>query len=139
MRLGKGTALIFGEAGRAAQSVFGAPAPAGPAYGGPGGGGGRFEMDAAELESVLGLWRDQLDRITADGRAIEGILAGLTAPGADPASGGYVAVGRDSLVALQDQNRSMERYAQDYLEKLRAARDRTVAADQANADLGRAR
>jgi hypothetical protein len=131
--------LIIGEAGRAAQTVFGDALPGGPVYGGSGGGGGRFEMDAAELESVIGLWQDQLAKITADGRAIEEILAGLTAPGLDPASSGYVTTGTDSLVALQSQNLSMKQYVQDYIKKLQAAKDKTVAADQANADLGRAR
>lgn len=131
--------MIIGEAGRAAQTVFGDVLPGGPVYGGSSGGGGRFEMDAAELESVIGLWQDQLEKITADARVIEEILAGLTAPGPDPASSGYVTMGTDSLVALQSQNLSMKQYVQDYIKKLQAAKDKTVAADQANADLGRAR
>ncbi|WP_326835940.1 hypothetical protein VSH64_13580 [Amycolatopsis rhabdoformis] len=129
--------MIIGEAGRAAQSVFG-DVP-GPVYGGAGAGGGTFEMEPAELDAVIGLWEDQLTKITADGRKIVDIIAALKPPGQDSASSGYASTGSDSLRALQEQNDSMRQYVQGYLTKLKAAKDKTVATDQANAELGQAR
>lgn len=130
--------MIIGEAGRAAQTVFGDVSSRGPVYGG-GGGGGSFEMEPAELDTVIGLWEDQLTKITADGRKITEIVTALKAPGKDPASSGYASTGGDSLRALQEQNDSMRQYVQGYLEKLKAAKDKTVATDRANAELGQAR
>ncbi|MFF0145913.1 hypothetical protein [Amycolatopsis sulphurea] len=98
-----------------------------------------FAMDAAELTAVIRLWEDQLAQVVADGREIEEILAVFRAPGTDPASVEYAAAGADSLRALREQNESMRRYVQDYLGRLRTARDRTVEADRANAELGRLR
>ncbi|MEV4598268.1 hypothetical protein AB0K15_12745 [Amycolatopsis sp. NPDC049253] len=130
--------MIIGEAGRAAQAVFGDVSSRGPVYGG-GGGGGSFEMEPAELDAVIGLWEDQLTKITADGVKIRSIVDALKAPGSDAASTGFVSSGVDSLSALQDQNASMRQYVQGYVEKLKAAKDETVATDQANAELGQAR
>jgi hypothetical protein len=130
---------MIGEAGRAAQAVFGDVLPGGPVYGGSSGGSGRFEMDAAELASVIGLWQDQLEKITADGVTIKAISDAMKPPGQDPASGGYTTTGLDSLAALQQQNDSMKVYVQGYIKKLQAAKDKTVAADQAGSEsFGRA-
>ncbi|MEU4671493.1 hypothetical protein AB0F91_26800 [Amycolatopsis sp. NPDC023774] len=131
--------MIIGEAGRAAQTVFGDVSSRGPVYGGGGGGGGAFEMEPAELDAVINLWEDQLTKITADGVKIGNIVTALRAPGTDAASTGFVSSGADSLSALQDQNDSMRKYVQGYLTKLKAARDKTVATDQANAELGKTR
>jgi hypothetical protein len=124
--------LIIGEAGAAAQTVFGDLAEQGPVYGG--GGGGSFEMDPAELDAVIGLWEDQLTKITQDAQTIRAISDSLLAPGSDPASTGFANTGLDSLRALEDQNESMRKYVQGYLEKLKAARSATVANDAAGSD-----
>ncbi|MBB4683674.1 hypothetical protein [Amycolatopsis jiangsuensis] len=118
MSLGKGTALVNGAAEH---------------------GGSGFAMDAAELTAVIRLWEDELGKVTADGHAIDEILTVFRAPAADPASTEYAAAGADSLRTLREQNDSMRRYVEDYLGRLRTARDRVVEVDRANADLGRAR
>jgi hypothetical protein len=127
--------VIIGEAGRAAQAVWGdAPTEPGRVYGGGAGGSGRFELSPDELASVIGLWQDELDKITEDGRKIELVIRSLRAPGGDTASGGYVSTGMDSLSALQSQNDSMKTYVQDYIKKLNLAKSGTVATDEAVAD-----
>ncbi|MFC4080655.1 hypothetical protein [Amycolatopsis samaneae] len=125
--------MIIGEAGLAAQAVWGiGAAQDGKVYGGGGSGkGGKFEMDPAELKAVIGLWEDQLAKITEDGMKIRNIAHGFRPPGQDSASGSYAVTGSDSIAALQAQNDSMKKYVQAYLEKLREAQAKTVKTDQA--------
>jgi hypothetical protein len=123
--------VIIGEAGQAAQALWGdAFASAAPVYGG-GGQGGQFKMDPAELDTVIGQWEDLLDQIVADGQKIEGMTAALgIAPGRDPVSGSYESTTMSSLTALQQQNDSMRTYAQGYVKKLKEAQSKTVVTDQ---------
>jgi len=123
--------VIIGEAGAAARAlwgdVFDTP---GRVYGG-GGKGGKFEMDPQELASVIGQWEDLLDKIVEDGQRITGMTATLgIAPGKDAVSGGYESTTMSSLTALQEQNDSMRKYAQDYIKKLKEAQTKTVSTDQ---------
>nr|WP_225956521.1 hypothetical protein [Amycolatopsis lexingtonensis] len=128
--------VIIGEAGQAAQAlwgdVFDTP---GRVYGGGGGGGGQFKMDPEELKSLIGQWEDVLDKIVEDGSKIrEIVLAGELAPGQDPVSGSYATTTGDSVLALQRQNDSMRKYAQEYIKKLKAAQSKTVVTDQSLSD-----
>jgi hypothetical protein len=122
--------VIIGEAGQAAQAlwgdVFDSP---GQVYGG--GKGGQFKMDPEELSALIGQWEDVLDKIFDDGQKIRE-LAGMSgvAPGRDPVSGSYVSTSADSIVALLTQNSSMRKYAQDYIKKLKEAQSKTVVTDQ---------
>ncbi len=123
--------VIIGEAGQAAQAlwgdVFDTP---GRVYGG-GGKGGQFKMDPEELAAVIGQWEDVLDKITADGDKIRHlVVASGMAPGKDPVSGSYASTSSDSITALLNQNTSMRKYAQDYIKKLKEAQSKTVVTDQ---------
>lgn len=124
---------VGGAASAAVSKVWGssltkdAPAPA------PGGGGGSFEMDAEELEAVIGLWEAEADKLVEDAKIIEDISWGFTPPAPDDASVGYVDAGVNSIEALRTQNDSMLKYAQEYVNKLKAAKEATVAADEAKA------
>lgn len=128
--------VIIGEAGEAVQTVWGGDilGQGRRVYGGGGGGGGRFEMDPAELASVIRLWEDELDKIVDDGKRIDRIIASMEAPGKDAVSSGYVSTSMDSLAALQNQNDSMRKYVQEYIKKLKEARTKTVATDHGMAD-----
>jgi hypothetical protein len=122
--------VIIGEAGQAAQAlwgdVFDTP---GRVYGG--GKGGQFKMDPEELSAVIRQWEDVLDKIVDDGDKIQHLLmVSGTAPGKDPVSGSYATTSSDSIVALFDQNTSMRKYAQDYIKKLKEAQSKTVVTDQ---------
>jgi hypothetical protein len=122
--------VIIGEAGQAAQAlwgdVFDTP---GRVYGG--GKGGQFKMDPEELSAVIHQWEDVLDKITEDGTKIRqlAVAAGM-APGQDPASGSFASTSTDSIIALLSQNTSMQKYAQDYIKKLKEAQSKTVVTDQ---------
>jgi hypothetical protein len=122
--------VIIGEAGQAAQAlwgdVFDTP---GKVYGG--GKGGQFKMDPEELNAVIGQWEDVLDKITEDGHKIERLVVESgNAPGKDPVSGSFASTSTDSIVALLSQNTSMRKYAQDYIKKLKEAQSKTVVTDQ---------
>ncbi|MEV6443715.1 hypothetical protein [Amycolatopsis sp. NPDC051716] len=123
--------MIIGEAGAAAQAlwgdVFDTP---GRVYGG-GGKGGQFKMDPEELSAVIGQWEDLVDKIVDDGQKIRQIVQiGQLAPGQDPVSGGYASTSSDSVLALLKQNDSMRKYAQEYIKKLKEAQSKTVVTDQ---------
>lgn len=123
--------VIIGEAGQAAQALWGdAFANSAPVYGG-GGQGGQFKMDPAELNTVIGQWEDLLDQIVEDGQKIRDIIrASGMAPGKDSVSGGYSSTSSDSALALLNQNDSMRKYAQEYIKKLKEAQSKTVVTDQ---------
>ncbi|KFZ81237.1 hypothetical protein ED92_13200 [Amycolatopsis sp. MJM2582] len=125
---------IIGDAASAIKAVWGdLTTPKEPTvYGGGGGGGGGFEMSPEELKTVIGLWQDELKKVSEDGMKIEDILADLSPPGRDEASSSYVDSGVDSLLALQKQNDSMKEYITGYIAKLEIARTKTMVTDQAN-------
>lgn len=122
--------VIIGEAGQAAQALWGDVLDTpGRVYGG--GKGGQFKMDPEELAAVIGQWEDVLDKIVEDGHKIERLVVESgSAPGKDPVSGSYVSTSTDSIVALLSQNTSMRKYAQDYIKKLKEAQSKTVVTDQ---------
>jgi hypothetical protein len=124
--------VIIGEAGQAAQAVWGGDilGEAGRVYGGGGGGGGQFKMDPEELASVIGLWEDELDKVIEDGRTIDTLVNAAVAPGQDPASSSYESTTFQSISSLQMQNDSMRQYVQGYIKKLKEAQTKTVATDQ---------
>ena len=123
--------VIIGEAGQAAQALWGdAFENSAPVYGG-GGKGGQFKMDPEELNAVIGQWEDVLDKIVEDGNKIQSLVyTPKLAPGEDVVSGSYASTTSDSIAALQRQNDSMRKYAQEYIKKLKAAQTTTVATDQ---------
>jgi hypothetical protein len=128
--------VIIGEAGQAVQAVWGGDilGQGGRVYGGGGGGGGQFKMDPEELASVIGLWEDELDKITQDAKKIQTIVEAVVPPGQDAVSSGFTMDTVNSLLSLQSQNDSMLKYVQEYVKKLKEAQTKTVATDQGMAD-----
>ncbi|MEQ0563325.1 hypothetical protein ABJI51_29965 [Amycolatopsis sp. NEAU-NG30] len=132
--------MIIGEAGQAARALWGDVFENAPRVYGGGGKGGQFKMDPEELAAVIGQWEDLLDKVVDDGKKIERMTAAFgIAPGKDPASGSYADTTMNSLSALQQQNDSMRKYAQDYVKKLKEAQSKTVATDQSLSDTFKSR
>ncbi|WP_410616809.1 hypothetical protein [Amycolatopsis sp. lyj-109] len=127
--------MIIGEAGAAAQALWGdVLGTPGRVYGG-GGKGGRFQMDPEELSTVIGQWEDLVDKIAEDGDKIKNLAYfGSLAPGQDAASGSFASTSGDSIAALQRQNDSMRKYAQEYIKKLKKAREAVQGTDQSMSD-----
>ncbi|QKV72553.1 PE domain-containing protein [Amycolatopsis sp. Hca4] len=127
--------MIIGEAGAAAQALWGDVfSNSGRVYGG-GGKGGQFKMDPEELSAVIRQWEDVLDKIVEDGNKIRSLVyTPKLAPGEDAVSGSFASTTGESIAALQRQNDSMRKYAQEYIKKLKAAQTKTVATDQGLSD-----
>ncbi len=125
---------LIGDAASAVKAVWGDlfPPPEPTVYGGGGGGGGGFEMSPEELKTVIGLWQDELQKVSDDGDKIEDILFELMPPGQDDVSSSYVDTGLESLEALKKQNESMKEYIVGYIAKLELAKTKTMATDTAN-------
>ncbi|ANN17565.1 hypothetical protein SD37_19210 [Amycolatopsis orientalis] len=125
---------IIGDAASAIKAVWGdlTTPPEPTVYGGGGGGGGGFEMSPDELQSVIGLWKEELQKVSDDGDKIEDILFELMPPGQDEVSSSYVDAGMDSLQSLKKQNESMKEYIVGYIAKLELAKTKTMATDAAN-------
>jgi hypothetical protein len=123
--------VIIGEAGQAAQALWGdAFENSAPVYGG-GGQGGQFKMDPEELAAVISQWEDVLDKIVDDGARIQHLVVESgAAPGKDPVSGSFASASSDSIIALLEQNQSMRKYAQEYIKKLKEAQSKTIVTDQ---------
>ena len=128
--------MIIGEAGEAVKAVWGDALLANPGhvYGGGKPTSGRFEMDPQELQTVIGLWQDELGKIVDDGQKIDLVISSLQPPGGDSASGSFVSSGLDSLTALQKQNESMRKYVSDYIQKLTTAKNAILVTDAAMSD-----
>ncbi|WIX99971.1 hypothetical protein QRX60_38865 [Amycolatopsis mongoliensis] len=126
--------MIIGEAGQAAQALWGDVLDTpGRVYGG--GKGGQFKMDPQELSAVIGQWEDVLDKIVEDGTKIQHLVVQSgAAPGKDPASGSFASTSSDSIIALLNQNTSMQKYARDYIKKLKEAQSKTMVTDQDMSD-----
>ncbi|MCR6482143.1 hypothetical protein M8542_04920 [Amycolatopsis sp. OK19-0408] len=121
--------MFIGEAGQAAKDLWGDVFEnSAPVYGG--GKGGQFKMDPEELSGVIGQWEDLLDQIVHDGQLIERMRGNpALAPGRDSVSDNYAGKTVESLGALQKQNESMRKYAQDYIKKLKDARSKMLVTD----------
>ncbi|MEV6909436.1 hypothetical protein [Amycolatopsis sp. NPDC051071] len=125
---------LIGDAASAIKAVWGdlLTPPEPTVYGGGGGGSGGFEMSPSELQTVIGLWQDELQKVSDDGDKIEDILFELMPPGQDDVSSSYVDSGLESLQALKKQNESMKEYIVGYIAKLELAKTKTMATDAAN-------
>ncbi|RZQ63727.1 hypothetical protein [Amycolatopsis suaedae] len=126
-------AVVDGAASKAARELWSGVDTVGKGAA-PAAGGGGFEMTPEELTALIGLWEDELEKISQDTMTIEGIIAGLVPPGTDPVSAGYVDTGIESLFALQTQNDSMRIYATEYVAKLKMAKQKTETKDADTAD-----
>jgi len=127
-------AVVDGAASKAARELWSGVDAVGKGVAPAAGAGGGFELTPEELNALIGLWEDELEKISQDTMTIEGIIAGLVPPGTDPVSAGYVDTGVESLFALQTQNDSMRIYATEYVAKLKLAKKKLETKDSDTAD-----
>ncbi len=116
----------------------GALGNAGYAVTGSGGGGegGRYMFaDLAELDAIIKQWTDLRDAIQLDGDGMHQAQFLQLAPAEDEMSQQQATAVAESLGKATDHNILMARYADSFVRKLMAARDRYVADDDSAAAL----
>jgi hypothetical protein len=97
--------------------------------------GGKFTMDAAELNDAIKQWTDLLTELRKDvetGR----VMASVSAPGSplDQAGKAFVDAANASGIAYLKANKAQQDFVTEYITKLTAVRDGHVEADQTGAD-----
>ncbi|PXY31629.1 hypothetical protein [Prauserella muralis] len=113
----------------AAPRVAGAPAPAG---------GGGFTFKAEELDGVIRQWEDLRDALKTDEYDAER-MATVKPPGREFASGDFAKFANPSGKAFLEANQRMQKYVGEYIEALRAAKQKITTRDeQSQSDISRA-
>ena len=127
-----GAAGMAGGAVGQVQSAFGGSALAVGA--GVQAASGGFEFSPEELDAVIQQWEDLLDEFKGDRKDIHRMFESLTPPAEDAASVGFTDAVRAALEDLKESNLSMVQYADDYLVKLRAAKEGNEEVELAQSD-----
>lgn len=97
---------------------------------GGGGQNGKFMFaNLAELDSVLGLWGEELRAIEADRDEIQKALDNINDPANDMMSRMSANTSRESLEAMKQHNEQMLKYTNDYIVKLEESREEMANQD----------
>ncbi|WP_459722483.1 hypothetical protein [Actinophytocola sp. KF-1] len=116
------------------RSLFGLGGPQ-PHESGGGGTGGQFMFASLEeLDAVITKWEEERDGILSDRDAIYKAYDHLRPPAADDMSNEATNASRDSLANLFQHNNAMLRYAENYIEKLKASREQMAVMDEGARD-----
>lgn len=100
--------------------------------------GGGYSFSPEEIDAVLSQWEQLRDDLQNDVDEANKI-AGVQAPGNEPASNTFVGSANPAGQALLQQTMSMLKHTQQYIEALKKAKGVTEAADeQAAEDAGKA-
>jgi hypothetical protein len=117
------------------RSLFGLGGEPQPHESGGGGTGGQFMFASLdELDAVITKWEEERDGILADRDAIYKAYDHLEPPAADDMSNEATNASRDSLANLFQHNNAMLRYAENYIEKLKASREQMAVMDEGARD-----
>lgn len=94
---------------------------------------GGFEFpSAAEMNEVLGMWKERQASLTEKKSIIRTALASLTQLAGDQESQSYLQQARDSLNLLNDQHDSMLDYVENYIQKLTEATNAKQVGEENN-------
>ena len=127
-----GAAGMAGGAVGQVQNVFGGSVMAVGA--GLQGVGGGFEFSPEELAAVIQGWEDLLVEFKQDQDHIREMQEMVIPPAEDSSSVGFTDAVRAGLADLYESNDSMVKYAEEYLEKLRAAKESNEATEAGHSD-----
>ena len=97
-------------------------------------GGGGFQFSPEELDAVIADWEALLEDVREDQTNILYARESALPPAEDVASVGFVRAVVDGLAAFQESNSSMVAYIEDYIGKLRRAKDGNEQTETGNAD-----
>ncbi len=106
-----------------------------PHESGGGGTGGQFMFASLEeLDDVIAKWEEERDGILADRREIFEAYDCIAEPAADAMSQYQAQASRDSIANMFQHNDAMLRYAENYIEKLKASREQMAVMDEGARD-----
>ncbi|OLR89790.1 PE domain-containing protein [Actinokineospora bangkokensis] len=110
------------------------PAPGTPYTTGGGGGGGQFQVHSvAELDALIQRWTDLRTQVEASGRRISAAMEALEPPARDEVSKQFTKAVAGNLALAHQHNSDMLRYTDEYVAKLKQARDAYAGTDSGNA------
>ncbi len=106
-----------------------------PHESGGGGTGGQFMFASLEeLDAVIAKWEEERDGILADRREIFEAYDCIAEPAADAMSQYQAQASRDSIANMFQHNDAMLRYAENYIEKLKASREQMAVMEDGARD-----
>ncbi|MFF5987794.1 hypothetical protein [Prauserella flavalba] len=94
---------------------------------------GKWTFDAEQIDAVIGQWEDLLEDLTNDRSAIDAISMQATPPSGDDPSNKFVEGIREGMRSLRESNDSMVAYVDDFLGRLREAKEKIGATENNNA------
>ncbi len=117
------------------RSLFGLGGEPQPHESGGGGSGGQFMFASLEeLDGVIAKWEEERDGILADRREIFEAYDCIAEPAADAMSQYQAQASRDSIANMFQHNDAMLRYAENYIEKLKASREQMAVMEDGARD-----
>ncbi|WP_199432461.1 hypothetical protein [Qaidamihabitans albus] len=96
------------------------------------GGSGSWTFDREQIEAVIGKWEALLEDVQEDRALLNGLMGTVVHPSEDDPSKKFVNLVWDGLGSLSESNTSMLVYIDNFLGKLRDARDRIAKAEARN-------
>lgn len=117
------------------RSLFGMGGEPQPHESGGGGTGGQFMFaNLEELDGVISRWEEARDGLLDDREKIYNAYDHLEAPAADDMSTAATTASRDSVANMFQHNVAMLRYAENYIEKLKASREQMAVMEDGARD-----
>ncbi|WP_378057028.1 hypothetical protein [Actinophytocola glycyrrhizae] len=117
------------------RSLFGFGGQPQPHESGGGGVGGQYMFASLEeLDTVIAKWEDERDGILEDRQQIYDAYHVIRDPAADAMSRYQADASRDSIANMFQHNSAMLRYAENYIEKLKASREQMAIMEDGNRD-----
>ena len=94
---------------------------------------GSWSFDREEIEAIIADWKELAEQLKEDREAFLRVRNGVYPPSSDGSSENFVQALTDGLVALEESNSSMHKYADDFIKKLEEAKSAISQSDEESA------
>ncbi len=98
------------------------------------GGGGSWSFDKDEIDAVIAEWKALAEELDSDRGSFSVVKQTSYAPSGDQPSNSFMNSLNDGVSALEQSNRSMREYVDEFVNKLENAKKSIVESDNARAD-----
>lgn len=105
-----------------------------PSGGGTPAASGAWSFDRDQINHLIGKWEDLLDDCKKDREVLQDLRGGEPELSRDDPSTKYASLVLDGIGSIRQSNISMIKYIEDFVEKLKAARDGIQRTEDSNAD-----